>query len=227
MTSQFQATEHSYITIVTGLPRSGTSMMMQLLHAGGMPVATDELRLPDEDNPKGYFELEAVKQLPASTSFEWLEDLRGKAVKMIFLLLYHLPAYLPYKVIMLHRDMGEVLMSQRTMLAHKGKPPSTSDTHLAEIYCRELRNFESWLQRRQEIPALHLNYRELLHEPLAHMEKIESFLRRNLDTTQMKNAIDVSLYRCRLDYANDGLTSALRGYDIRSTPQAGPCRSKA
>jgi hypothetical protein len=187
----------SPITIVTGLPRSGTSMMMQMLLAGGMAVATDGLRHADEDNPRGYFELEAVKQLPTSTSVEWLEALRGRAVKMVFLLLYHLPLCFNYQVIVMHRELEEVLASQRMMLERRGRNWDDKDTELGAIYRRELAYFSAWLDKRREIRALHVNYEEVLDAPPSRAEEIREFLRLDLDTALMAEAVDRKLYRCR------------------------------
>src|SRR5947208_15012411 len=108
------------ITIVTGLPRSGTSVMMQMLSAGGLPPLTDGLRQPDEDNPRGYFEFEPVKQIRRDTA--WLQLAVGKAVKMVHLLLPELPLDQNhrYRVIMMRRDLSDVLASQNKMLMIKG-----------------------------------------------------------------------------------------------------------
>ena len=99
------------ITIVSGLPRSGTSMMMQILESGGMKVITDNIRKADEDNPHGYYEYERVKKIKDDTG--WLKETRGKAFKMISLLLYDLPSNENYKVIFMKRKMSEILASQR------------------------------------------------------------------------------------------------------------------
>ena len=115
--------DRDVITIVSGLPRSGTSMMMKMLEAGGMELLTDEIRTADADNPKGYYEFERVKQIELDA--EWLEDSRGKAVKMIAALLKHLPPDYDYEIIFMRRDIREVLASQRRMLVHRGEAPDT------------------------------------------------------------------------------------------------------
>ncbi len=108
------------ITIVSGLPRSGTSMMMKMLAAGGMEIFTDHRRAPDADNPKGYFECDRVKDLAADAS--WLEAARGRAIKIVSHLLPHVPDELACEIIFMRRDPREILASQNTMLARSGRP---------------------------------------------------------------------------------------------------------
>src|SRR5262249_30630691 len=102
------------IIIVSGLPRSGTSLMMQMLDGGGVPVLTDNIRAADTDNPRGYYEFEPVKATKRDAT--WLPAARGKAVKMVSQLLYHLPPGETYRVLFLERDLEEVLASQEKML---------------------------------------------------------------------------------------------------------------
>ena len=108
------------ITIVSGLPRSGTSMMMKMLEAGGIPPLTDEIRTADTDNPKGYYEFERVKKMDKGDT-AWLENAQGKSVKVISALLKHLPSDYRYRVIFMRRDMSEILASQKKMLDHRGE----------------------------------------------------------------------------------------------------------
>ena len=111
--------EFRFVTVVSGLPRSGTSLMMQMLAAGGVELLIDQIRRADADNPRGYFELEAVKRTRQDAS--WLDDAAGKAVKVIHLLLRDLPDDREYRVVMMSRDLDEVLASQQAMLARSGK----------------------------------------------------------------------------------------------------------
>src|SRR6185369_5935200 len=111
------------VIIVSGLPRSGTSMMMSMLVAGGIKAMTDSIRTADEDNPKGYFELEKVKEL--EKDHLWLSDAAGKAIKIISALLKHLPREYPYKTIFMRREMKEILASQRQMLIRRGEATDT------------------------------------------------------------------------------------------------------
>src|SRR5574340_974338 len=114
-----EAFMNNTITIVSGPPRSGTSMMMKMLEAGGMEVIVDNVRQADDDNPHGYYELEKVKQIKEDTS--WLESVQGKAVKMVSMLLYDLPADRTYNILFMKRDLAEILVSQRIMLERKGE----------------------------------------------------------------------------------------------------------
>src|SRR5215813_2579369 len=106
------------IIVVSGLPRSGTSMMMKMLAAGGLPVLVDAIRAADDDNPNGYFEFEPVKQL-ADGQNEWLTEAGGKVVKIISALLEYLPKSYHYKIIFMERELKEILASQQKMLSHR------------------------------------------------------------------------------------------------------------
>ena len=117
------------IVVVSGLPRSGTSMMMKMLEAGGIPPVTDELRTADDDNPKGYYEFERVKQMDKGDT-AWVADAQGKVVKVISALLKHLPSSHNYQVIFLRRHMSEILASQRKMLIRRGEDPVLSLIHI-------------------------------------------------------------------------------------------------
>lgn len=192
-----EETLRPYITVVTGLPRSGTSMMMQVLRAGGMEVATDSLRVADESNPRGYFELEAVKRLRSPDSRRWLGELRGKAVKIIFVLLYHLPDCFDYRIIFMRRDLEEVLMSQRAMLARAGKAAAESDARLSAAYRRELERVEAWLESRRGVQRLTVDYGEFLKDTRAQVRRVDEFLGGGFDAPRMAAAVDRKLYRCR------------------------------
>src|SRR5579872_1312474 len=112
------AVERDFVTIVSGLPRSGTSMMLRMLAAGGLPILTDGVRTPDEDNPHGYLEWEGVKSLARDAS--WVASARGKGVKVIYYWLRDLPRDCRYRVIFMRRDLDEVLASQAAMLERRG-----------------------------------------------------------------------------------------------------------
>src|SRR4026209_2745330 len=94
------------IVVVSGLPRSGTSMMMQMLQAGGLEILTDAVRTPDGSNPKGYFEFEAVKDLDKGQAPAWLAGARGKAVKIVSSLVRWLPESNDYQVIFMQRNLN-------------------------------------------------------------------------------------------------------------------------
>ncbi|MFM9169433.1 MAG: hypothetical protein ACKOTD_04725, partial [Phycisphaerales bacterium] len=148
------------VFVVSGLPRSGTSLAMQMLHAGGIPAVTDGLRTQDDDNPRGYFEFERVKQL--RTDKAWLDDAAGKAVKVIHLLLMELPDDRPYRVVFMQRDLREVVKSQSTMLARSGRaggglPPE----RLMAVYEQQLKTVDAWLAARPGFGVLRVPYAEL------------------------------------------------------------------
>lgn len=190
-------TDNDSILVVSGLPRSGTSMMMKMLEAGGVQVVTDKLRIADQNNPNGYYELERVKQLKDG-DFSWLEDARGKVVKIITALITHLPASYPYKVIFMQRDLLEVLASQRKMLGRLGKPEDkVDDEQMAKIYQGHLRNVEAWLRRQSNIELLYTNYNEMIKNPAEPVQQVNQFLGGGLDTQAMLGVINKDLYRER------------------------------
>lgn len=186
-----------FITIVSGLPRSGTSMMMKMLEAGGLPVLTDHQRVPDEDNPKGYYEFERVKKLPEG-DYAWLPEARGKVVKVISALLEHLPEGYDYRVIFMQRKMEEILASQKQMLVRANKPSDdVSDDDLAAMYTRHLASVQAWLATRPNFRVLNVDYNDLLIRPETHLPQINRFLGGNLDIEKMTYVVDPSLYRQR------------------------------
>ena len=126
------------IVIVSGLPRSGTSMMMKMLDAAGIPIMTDAIRAADIDNPKGYFEYERVKDLEKDPDRSWVRDARGKALKVISWLLKDLPDENAYRIVFMRRDIDEVLASQNKMLEHRGEDDATDDAIMAEAYRNHL-----------------------------------------------------------------------------------------
>lgn len=184
------------IVIVSGLPRSGTSLMMKMLDAGGLPPLTDNIRSADDDNPKGYYEFERVKKLKEDR--DWLPDAKGKAVKVISALLMQLPAGYEYRVIFMRRNMSEILASQRQMLIRRGEPADAiSDADMAALFDKHLRQVESWLAAQPNMRALGVNYNDLVAAPLAGAERVNAFLGGRLDVRAMAGAVDPSLHRQR------------------------------
>jgi hypothetical protein len=184
------------ITIVSGLPRSGTSMMMKMLEAGGMPVLTDHVRTADEDNPKGYYEFERVKQIENDSA--WLADAQGKVVKMIAALLKHLPAEYTYKVVFMRRNIEEVLASQRQMLIRRGEPADKiADKKMAALFARHVERVEDWLGTQPNIDVLYIHYSDVLADPAGQAERVNRFLDNVLDAEKMAQVVDPSLYRQR------------------------------
>lgn len=182
------------ITIVSGLPRCGTSMMMQMLEAGGARILTDHVRESDEDNPKGYYEYEAVKQTKQDPS--WVRSAGGMAVKMVYRLLYDLPPSYQYRVIFMKRPLDEVIASQRVMLQRTGQQGAAlSDKKLADVFTRELTRIDQWLHDQGHMSVLDVSYHDVLEEPLKQVEAINRFLDGGLDTTAMANAVEPTLHR--------------------------------
>ncbi|MCL4222745.1 MAG: hypothetical protein KJZ65_15405 [Phycisphaerales bacterium] len=182
--------------IVTGLPRSGTSLAMQILAAGGVPPLTDHQRTPDTDNPRGYFEFERVKQL--KTDKGWLDEARGRAVKVVHMLLAELPDDRDYLVIFMRRDVGEVVQSQAAMLARSGRPGAGLPAgRLSEIYRQQLAAVERWLSSRPRFVVLDVPYAGLVEEPALWAERVNTHVGGGLDTREMARAVDPALYRNR------------------------------
>lgn len=186
-----------FITVVSGLPRSGTSMMMKMLEAGGIPPITDELREADEDNPKGYYEFERVKQMDQGDT-SWVVDARGKVVKVISALLKHLPPGEQYRVIFVRRNMPEILASQRKMLIRRGEDPDKmDDTQMAMLFEKHLKQIDEWLKAQPNFRVLYIHYSDVLADPRPHIARINEFLGSSLNTEAMAETVDPQLYRNR------------------------------
>ena len=150
------------IVVVSGLPRSGTSMAMKMLEAGGLSPVQDGIRTADEDNPKGYYEDERVKDLHESDDKEWLGDARGKAIKIISFLLNHLPDTHNYKILFMRRHLDEVLASQTKMLDRRGEENDTTDEQMQEVYKDHLWKVNRLLKRKPSFQTLDLDYKGVL-----------------------------------------------------------------
>ncbi len=184
--------------VVSGLPRSGTSMMMGMLEAGGVEILTDSVREADEDNPKGYFEFEPVKELAQDRSKSWLEDAPGKAVKVISELLKELPLGFRFKLIFMNRNLEEVITSQNKMLVRRGAPPDAGDDEkMMLLFERHLGKVNQWIDRQSHFEVIFLDYKKVLEDPAGQAEKIKAFLQRELDVTKMARVVDRELYRNR------------------------------
>lgn len=184
------------VILVSGLPRSGTSLMMQMLEAGGLPVLSDGVRGADEDNPRGYFEFEKVKQTSKDPS--WLDQAEGKVVKVISQLLFELPAGRPCRVIFMLRPMGEILASQKEMLARrKQQGSSLDDKGLAAAFASHLERAKKWLAEQPDFEVLYVPYHDVLADPGAWAVRLRDFLGREMDTEAMAAAVDPALYRHR------------------------------
>jgi len=189
--------DEAFVTVVSGLPRSGTSMMMKMLEAGGLTPMTDQIRTPDDDNPKGYYEFERVKKMPDGDK-AWVAEAHGKAVKVISALLEHLPADHTYKVIFMRRQMDEILASQKQMLIRSDKPTDkVSDEQLAGMYRKHLATVEAWLRAQPNVSVLYMDYNTMLADPRRYIAEIDRFLGDQLDVEKMAAVVDPSLYRQR------------------------------
>jgi len=183
------------VTVVSGLPRSGTSMMMKMLEAGGMAVLTDKIRTADEDNPKGYYEFERVKQI--ATDQAWLEEARGKVVKIISFLLLKAPADYHYKVIFMRRALPEVLASQQQMLLRRGDTTPQDDVRMAELYEKHLRQTFHWLDTQPNVDVLYVDHRSAVEAPHDVARDVAAFLDNGLDARAMAAQVDAGLHRQR------------------------------
>ena len=182
------------IIVVSGLPRSGTSMMMKMLVEGGLSAVIDNIRTADEDNPKGYFELEKVKQLDKDNS--WIGDCQGKVIKIISMLLKPLPSEYNYKIIFMRRKMEEILASQRQMLIRRGQPTNTvADDKMAEMFNKHLKDIESLIDSRPNMECLYVSYNEVLENPLGRIDRINDFLDGQLNRPAMFEVVDKTLHR--------------------------------
>lgn len=187
---------HDPITIVSGLPRSGTSLMMQMLQAGGMLILSDQVRGADEDNPRGYLEFERVKKIKQDKS--WLDEAEGKVVKMVHLLLYDLPSERQYRVIFMRRNLQEVLASQKRMLVRQGKSGAQmSDSQLMKAFEDQVSKVLRWVREQPNFQLMEVVYHELVADPATHAHAVNQFLDGGLDETAMAQAVDPSLYRNR------------------------------
>ena len=183
------------VTVVSGLPRSGTSMLMQMLQAGGYACLVDEERKPDEDNPKGYFEYGKVKRL--RTENAWLAEAKGKALKIIAQQLPFLPPGQTYRVIFLERDLAEIIASQKAMLKRQNrKGARLSDERLRETFARQVRQVRELLTARQ-IPVLYLTHQEAMEAPERTVKRLKEFIGQDLDEYAMGGVVDPELYRQR------------------------------
>lgn len=188
-------TTRPFVTIVSGLPRSGTSMMMRMLEAGGLPVLIDNIRVADHDNPRGYYEFEPVKQTKRDAS--WVPGAEGKVVKMVYRLLYDLPLDREYRVVFMRRNLEEVLRSQQKMLAKDNRQDDIADAEMSAIFRAELARFDAWIAKQPAFKYVDVNYNEMLLNPAPIVSQIDTFLGGNLDQEAMCAVVDPSLYRNR------------------------------
>ncbi|HMP73393.1 MAG TPA: sulfotransferase domain-containing protein [Kiritimatiellia bacterium] len=184
------------ITVVSGLPRSGTSLMMQMLSVGGVPILADAHRPADANNPKGYLEFEKVKQLKRDDS--WLGEAEGKAVKIISHLLLELPTDLQYQVVFMVRNLDEVVASQSAMLERLGRQGAPVTTvELKRVFSKHLEDVKVWLAKHDGFRTLYVNHHELVSQPQVEAERVSEFLGGGLHVEAMVGCVDPNLYRER------------------------------
>lgn len=186
------------IIVVTGLPRSGTSLIMQMLEAGGCPILADETRPADADNPLGYFEYERVKHLARDSS--WLEAADGHAVKIVSPLLRYLPGRFEYRVIFVERSLVEIIRSQEVMLKRRGeKGAAVTADKLAHVYERHLRETRAYLARQPNMHVMFIRYADVVACPKAGAERLREHVGLPLDAARMAAVVDPKLYRQRAE----------------------------
>ena len=194
----FRRQQGEPIVIVSGLPRSGTSMLMKMLEAGGMQIMTDSERVADIDNPKGYFEYERVKDLEKESDKSYIREGRGKVLKVISFLIKDLPDDNDYRVIFMRRNLDEVLASQNKMIQRLGTEDSTAaEEAMKEAYRNDIVRTRLLCKNRPNFELIEINYRNTIEDPAATARSVNAFLGGHLDETAMRQAVDSSLYRNR------------------------------
>jgi len=187
---------NKYVTVVSGLPRSGTSLVMQMLAAGGMTVLSDGRREADHSNPRGYFEYQRVKNLKADNA--WLGEGQGKAVKIIVQLIPYVPPRYRYRVVIVERDLDEVVASQRAMLEREGRSGAQiSDEQLKRVFATQSSRVYRWMQNQAGVDVLTVHHRQLIENPALASVEIAEFLDGQVDIERMAEVVDPSLYRNR------------------------------
>lgn len=188
------------VIVVSGLPRSGTSMMMKMLDAAGLELFVDNIRVADEDNPKGYFEYEPVKELANTENKSWLRQSRGKVLKVISFLLPHLAQDCFYRIIFMRRDLHEIMASQNRMLERRGEPvDADGGKKMIGIWERHLRKIGVHLEVAENLDVIEVNYNATLENPREQARRVSEFLGGGHDLDAMAAVVDEQLYRNRRD----------------------------
>lgn len=184
------------IIIVSGLPRSGTSMMMKILAEGGLEIISDAIRKADENNPNGYFELESVKHLGGG-DVSWLANTGGRVIKIISNLLEHLPREYRYKIIFMERQLDEILASQKKMLKNRQEQSQVEDNQMRDEFEKHLVAVKYWLARQPNMDVLYINYNDLLDNPQDFISQVVDFINMPLVIEKMLTVPSQMLYRNR------------------------------
>jgi hypothetical protein len=180
----------SPLIVVSGLPRSGTSLMMAALAAGGLQLITDRTRPPDKHNPRGYFEDSRVLSLDHDA--QWLHEQKGKAVKILSHLLRSIPTSVESKVLFMRRPLSQVLASQNAMLGQ-----AKLDRNVAALIGRDLGQTLEWLAEQRHLATLQVSYSKLLENPRDEFRRVLEFLEVDLDLQAMAATVEPSLHRQR------------------------------
>ncbi len=194
--SSTKPVEKQRVVVVSGLPRSGTSMMMKILEEGGIEIVTDKQREADEDNPNGYFEVEVSKTLKDGNT-SWVYDAQGRAVKVISYLLEYLPDDLEYDIIFMEREIQEILASQKKMLARRNEVSNISDEDMAAQFREHVKAVKYWVARKPNMRVLYVKYNEMINNPSELCVAVMEFLERRMAISAMQDVPTQSLYRNR------------------------------
>jgi hypothetical protein len=185
------------IIIVSGLPRSGTSMMMKMLEAGGISIMTDSVRTADIDNPKGYYEYERIKDLEKETDKSYIREGRGKALKVISWLLKDLPDENQYKIIFMRRDLNEVIASQNKMLKHRQEEDKSDDKLMIDAYLNHLASVRILSRKKDNFEMMEIRYDTAVKDAKSAAKQVNAFLGGKLNEARMAEVVDAELYRNR------------------------------
>jgi hypothetical protein len=191
--------EANQVVVVSGLPRSGTSLMMKLLEKAGLPILTDNVRAADGDNQGGYYEYEPVKWMKEGDN-NWIQNAVGKGVKIISHLLPNLPVGYSYKVVFMTRDLREIIASQDAMLKNRDEKEEKpiDEGKLATIFAEHIEKVRSWMAGQANIQTIYVDYNQLVKEPVKQLEMIETFLNLKLNAADIIAEINPAYYRQRL-----------------------------
>jgi len=194
----FRKDQGDPIVVVSGLPRSGTSMLMKMLDEGGMQIMTDSERTADIDNPKGYFEYERVKDLEKETDKSYVSEGRGKVLKVISFLIKDLPDDNDYRVIFMRRNLDEVIASQNKMIQRLGTDDSTAaEEAMKEAYRNDIVRTRLLCKNRPNFELIEISYKSTVEDPEETARSVNAFVGGHLDEAAMRVAVDGSLYRNR------------------------------
>lgn len=184
------------VCVVSGLPRSGTSMAMALLQAGGMPIFSDGIRQADPDNPNGYFEYAGAGSLHSDSA--WVYESADKAVKVVSPLLHFLPSDLHYRIVFMRRDVREIALSQEEMLRRRGREVAENPSEIERIMRAHLVQIETWLSQQKNMAVCYMDYGWVIGNPVAASEKLVQFAELKGLPIEMAEVVDQRLYRQRV-----------------------------